>query len=152
MCCLACERVRQARDGENPHVVAENRNSLVVLADDQRYVAYCIVLFKHHKAHMHELSHREQNALFQDVLRVGGAIWAAFTPERINYECLCNRVRHVHWHVIPRYAWDPEPESPIWLRPKDERNTGVGRAQLSRLVKRLQAQLTDFSSKEALDG
>ena len=29
---------------------------------------------------------------------------AAFQPDRINYAHLANRLHHVHWHVVPRYA------------------------------------------------
>jgi diadenosine tetraphosphate (Ap4A) HIT family hydrolase len=33
---------------------------------------------------------------------------------RINYECLGNQVAHVHWHVIPRHASDPDPRNAVW--------------------------------------
>ena len=31
-----------------------------------------------------------------------------FRSVRINYENLGNQLHHIHWHVIPRYADEPE--------------------------------------------
>jgi diadenosine tetraphosphate (Ap4A) HIT family hydrolase len=32
----------------------------------------------------------------------------------MNYELLGNQVPHIHWHLIPRLADDPEPRWPVW--------------------------------------
>src|SRR5206468_9134801 len=35
-------------------------------------------------------------------------------PRKMNYEALGNTVGHLHWHLFPRYEWDPHPKRPIW--------------------------------------
>ena len=36
------------------------------------------------------------------------AIETAFRPHKLNYELLGNQVPHLHWHLFPRYADDPD--------------------------------------------
>src|SRR5207302_3944918 len=38
----------------------------------------------------------------------------AFKPRKMNYEVLGNTVGHLHWHLFPRYEWDPNPKRPTW--------------------------------------
>ncbi|MGH2942461.1 MAG: HIT family protein [Solirubrobacteraceae bacterium] len=53
------------------------------------------------------LTFAERDELWSVVLpRLSAALTAAFAPDRLNYAHLANRQRHVHWHVVPRYAPD----------------------------------------------
>jgi diadenosine tetraphosphate (Ap4A) HIT family hydrolase len=45
---------------------------------------------------------------------VARAVARAFAPRKLNYELLGNTVPHLHWHVLPRYADDPNPLRPVW--------------------------------------
>ncbi len=141
MTCLACDRIQQIREKRNAFFIAELRESYAVLADDQRYIGYTILLLKNHIEHLHELSQEKQLSLFKDVTDVANAIIAAFHPIRLNYECLGNSLAHIHWHIIPRYDWDPELARPIWVRPKEERRVGVTPDVLSELVSKLRGEL-----------
>jgi diadenosine tetraphosphate (Ap4A) HIT family hydrolase len=141
MTCLICDRIEQIREQKNAFFVAELKESYAVLADDQRYVGYTVLLLKDHVEHLHELSQERQLSLFQDVSDVTSAMVAAFDPLRINYECLGNSLAHIHWHVIPRYDWDPDPTRPIWVRSKEERQAGVSPDELPRLVSKLRVEL-----------
>jgi diadenosine tetraphosphate (Ap4A) HIT family hydrolase len=38
----------------------------------------------------------------------------ALRPLKINMASLGNKVAHVHWHIIPRFADDPHFPEPIW--------------------------------------
>ena len=69
------------------------------------------------------------------------AVRKGFAPVRINYECLGNTLAHIHWHVIPRFEWDPQPESPIWVRSKEERNIGVEPERLAFLLDKMRSRV-----------
>jgi diadenosine tetraphosphate (Ap4A) HIT family hydrolase len=131
--CFACKRIDRIHKGENPYFVAELSESYVVLADDQRYEGYCILALKDHHEHLSELPVKQQLGLFEDVIRTAKVIKSLFRPVRLNYECLGNTLHHVHWHVIPRYDWDPDLKRPIWIRPEEERRIGVDPEKLREL-------------------
>ncbi len=42
------------------------------------------------------------------------AIARVFQPVKMNYELLGNQVPHIHWHLVPRLATDPDLRQPIW--------------------------------------
>lgn len=141
MSCLACDRIAGIRAGTNPYFVAELPEAFVVLADDQRYEGWSILLLKDHAEHLADLPVDRQTNLFADVAHAAAAVRHAFAPVRINYECLGNGLPHIHWHVIPRYAWDPQPGWPVWVRPVEERAVGVEPDRLRTLVTRMQSTL-----------
>lgn len=88
--------------------------SIAILAHDQFYPGYSLVIAKSHATELYQLPERESTQYFQDMLRVARAMAAAFTPNKMNYELLGNTVGHLHWHLFPRYAWDPNPTRPTW--------------------------------------
>jgi diadenosine tetraphosphate (Ap4A) HIT family hydrolase len=141
MGCLGCERIALSRSGRNADFVAELSESLVTLADEQAYRGYCILYLKDHEEDLAALSFERQGRLWDDVARVAAALRREFAPDRVNYACLGNMLRHVHWHVTPRYADDPEPQHPIWVRPLAERRVGLPGAERTELVKRLRKAL-----------
>ncbi|HJQ84792.1 MAG TPA: HIT family protein [Candidatus Binatia bacterium] len=141
MACSACARVASIAAGTNPDFIATLAESHVTLADEQAYPGYCILLLKDHHEHLAELPRERQSRLWDDVAQVAGALQRELAPVRINYACLGNFVTHVHWHVIPRYADDPEAQHPIWVRPLAERRMTLPEAERRRLVARLRAAL-----------
>jgi diadenosine tetraphosphate (Ap4A) HIT family hydrolase len=120
--CSACQRITACRAGTHPGFIAELSESLAVLHDHQGYEGWCVLLLKDHHEHLHLLPLARQARLAEDVARTAAAIAGAFTPRRINYECLGNQLAHIHWHVIPRYESprDPDPKNVVWVRPAAE--------------------------------
>lgn len=141
MSCAGCDRIAAARAGRNPDFVAELAESVVILADEQAYRGYCILYLKDHHENLAALSFERQERLWNDVARVATALHRDLAPARINYACLGNMLRHVHWHVTPRYADDPEPLHPIWVRPFAERRVALPAAERDDLVKRIRKAL-----------
>jgi diadenosine tetraphosphate (Ap4A) HIT family hydrolase len=143
MDCFACDRIAQIRRGENPHFIAELAESYVVLADEQAYNGWCILLLKDHHEHLASLSLRRQSRLWEDVAKVAAAMTRELEPARINYECLGNELHHIHWHVIPRYANDPAPQEPVWMRSRDERHVILTPDHEAALVAKLRRALQE---------
>jgi diadenosine tetraphosphate (Ap4A) HIT family hydrolase len=141
MDCSACARIASIAQGRNPDFVATLSASHVTLADEQAYRGYCILLLKDHHEHLDALPMPRQRALWDDVMRVAAALRRETAPARINYACLGNFVTHVHWHVIPRRADDPEPANPIWVRPLSERRVALPPAERDALIARLRRAL-----------
>jgi diadenosine tetraphosphate (Ap4A) HIT family hydrolase len=134
MDCSACTRIARIRDGKNPDFIATLSESHVTLADEQAYRGYCLLLLKDHHDHLDHLPLERQVRLWEDVTQVAAAVRSRLEPVRLNYACLGNYVTHVHWHVIPRYADDPEPQHPIWVRPLDERRVMPPGPERARLI------------------
>ena len=135
--CSGCDRIARIGGGKNPDFVVELAESYVTLADEQAYRGYCILLLKDHHEDLTALPLERQVRLFEDVSRVATAMQRVLEPERINYACLGNMLRHIHWHVIPRYADDPEAAHPIWVRPLAERRAALARDERQSLVSAL---------------
>jgi diadenosine tetraphosphate (Ap4A) HIT family hydrolase len=119
--------------------IAELPTAMVVLSPDQYYRGYSLVVAKTHAT---ELFHLEDNAggeYFRDMLRVAKAISDAFAPMKMNYELLGNTVPHLHWHVVPRYDWDPNPKRPIWEHQHDLKL--LDSAQYAEIIEAIRAKL-----------
>src|SRR2546426_810888 len=90
--------------------------SIAILAPDQYYRGYTLVVSKTHATELYHLDEHESTQYFRDMLRVAAAVAAAFRPRKMNYEVLGNTVAHLHWHLFPRYDEDPNPKRPTWER------------------------------------
>ncbi len=117
--CPMCQRLGQIQS--DPSFIAEMQTSYAVLGDNQGTRGWCVLLLKEHHEHLADLPVTRQPLIFFDVARLAAAIRSVFPtsgkdggPPRINYECLGNLVPHVHWHIIPRHADDPEPTKAVW--------------------------------------
>jgi diadenosine tetraphosphate (Ap4A) HIT family hydrolase len=101
-----------AKNGTNPYFIKEFEHSIFVIGDHQFYKGYSLILLKDHHEELHLLDKTIQNELFAEVMAAGQAVVDAFNPKKMNYSCYGNEVRHVHWHIFPRYEDDPYPEKP----------------------------------------
>ncbi len=142
--CPACSAVSAARRGEHPALLAEFDETVALLAEHQTYEGWCVLFLKDHEEHLAALDVDRQARIFREVARVGKAVQSEFAPRRINYECLGNLLHHIHWHVIPRHAWDPDPRNTVWVRPAAERESGCDPARRDALVGRLRRALGRF--------
>lgn len=104
----------QSPSGGVSRRVALLPSSVAVLGNDQFYPGYTVVMARRHATELHHLPDAASTAYFQDMLRVARAIDRAFAPRKMNYELLGNTVAHLHWHLFPRYADDPNPTRPTW--------------------------------------
>lgn len=143
--CALCTRLSNHAD---PARIISLDESTVFLADNQGCPGWCTLILHDHHEHLAELPAPRQLRLFSDVARVANAIRAHFPtsgrfgqPPRINYECLGNQAPHIHWHVIPRHADDPDPRNAIWGWPAEQLRGSLAEDGRRELVASLRALL-----------
>src|SRR5262249_37744094 len=120
--CVFCAVVRELLKAETYRrpsggvyrKIAELPASVVILGPDQFYRGYSVVIAKTHATELYHLADAERRQYLDDMVRVARAIEISFHPRKMNYECLGNTVPHLHWHLYPRYADDPNPMRPVW--------------------------------------
>jgi len=80
----------------------------------------------------------------EDMAKAAEAVYGAFQPQKLNYELLGNLDSHMHWHIFPRYANDPDPKNPVSVIPPEVRNaegTRPSKDQLETMKSKLNSEL-----------
>ena len=111
--CPSCAdgRPQSTAFGER-YFTGELCDAYLARADIQRGLT--IAVFRgRHVVEPTDLTDDEAARYGREVLRVGRAIEAAFSPVKLNYNVLGNSVPHLHTHIVPRYADDPRPGWPF---------------------------------------
>ncbi len=143
--CEICERI--ARFGsDNPYLIAELSTGYAVLADNQYYPGYTIFVAKQCVPELHDLPPGVRSRFLEEMAQVAEAVFRACKPRKLNYELLGNSVAHLHWHLFPRYADDPNPRWPVWNNEaflQAPRRPAIAPAELAALLERVQRALED---------
>jgi diadenosine tetraphosphate (Ap4A) HIT family hydrolase len=123
-------------------IVWQDGHCRVVFADDPDYPGYCRVVWREHVAEMSDLSPGGQRHILDVTLAVERALRALMNPDKINLASLGNKVAHLHWHVIARFADDRHFPESIW---GGEQRPGRPRAKPERaaLARRIADELSD---------
>lgn len=77
--------------------------STVYLFKEQSYRGRCNVVFKDHKSEITDLTEEESGLYMNDIRKVAIAIQKAFNPDKINYGAFADTMKHLHFHVVPKY-------------------------------------------------
>lgn len=85
-------------------VVAEGERWRLVLNRNQNLLGKCFLALRRHTEAVPELTADEWRELRVWLGRATRALELAFRPDHFNYAFLQNQDRHVHLHVVPRYA------------------------------------------------
>ena len=86
----------------------------VVRADEPDHPGFLRVVLNAHVKEMTDLPAADQLALMRVVFATEAALREVMAPDKINLASLGNVVPHLHWHVIPRFADDPQFPNPVW--------------------------------------
>ena len=86
------------------------------------YPGFCRVIWREHVREMSDLPGADRDHLMTLVFATETALRALYRPIKINLASLGNVVPHLHWHVVPRFADDPQFPAPIWT--KENRRSG----------------------------
>ena len=147
--CLVCDRIKQIKDGSNQYFVAELPSGYAVLGDFQFYPGYTVFMSRVHATELHDLDKVDRLQFLQDMATVAEAVYRAFKPQKLNYELLGNLDSHMHWHIFPRYANDPDPKNPVSVIPPEVRNAEATRPspdQLTAMKTALRNELSRLDS------
>ncbi|HXC79283.1 MAG TPA: HIT family protein [Candidatus Acidoferrum sp.] len=85
-------------------VLRESDHWRVALNVNQNLLGKLIIVLGHHKEAVVDLTEPEWQDLREQVGWATRRLQTAFAPDHFNYAFLQNQDRHVHLHVIPRYA------------------------------------------------
>lgn len=103
-------------------------HGIAFLGPWQFYHGYCMLVSRTHASELSQLPDAERQAHLNEMTVLARAIEAAFQPHKMNYELLGNVVPHLHWHLLPRSADDPDRLKPVWLAiDQAERDSDVRR-------------------------
>jgi diadenosine tetraphosphate (Ap4A) HIT family hydrolase len=145
--CSICRYISRLH-ASNPDLIAELSTGYAVLGENQLYEGYTIFVAKRCVPELHDLPAAERTTFLDEMARVAEAVFRAFSPRKLNYELLGNSVPHLHWHLFPRYAEDPNPEWPVWNNPEfldAPRRTGVSDDELRARSQRVAWHLREQS-------
>ena len=85
-------------------VLAESEHWRLVLNRNQDLLGKCFLALRRHSEVVAALTPQEWSALQGQLGIATLALQQTFHPDHFNYAFLQNQDRHVHLHVIPRYA------------------------------------------------
>ena len=113
--CPFCQKLARLHELPTDELVWQFPNSVALLGPWQYYHGYCILIARRHATELFHLADDERRAYLEELTLLARAIMDCFHPHKLNYELLGNQVPHLHWHVFPRSAEDPERLRPVWL-------------------------------------
>jgi diadenosine tetraphosphate (Ap4A) HIT family hydrolase len=113
--CLFCDKLLRLADLPADEVVWPFPHSIALLGPWQYHTGYCVLVARRHATELHALPPADRYAFLDEMVTLARAIDAAFRPRKLNYELLGNQVPHLHWHLFPRRADDPETRKAVWL-------------------------------------
>jgi diadenosine tetraphosphate (Ap4A) HIT family hydrolase len=145
--CPFCRKLADPHGWPAGDVVWRFPHSAAVLGPCQFYTGYCVLVSN---AHATELSHLGtiRAAFLDEMATLAEAIEAVFRPHKLNYELLGNQVPHLHWHLFPRSADDPDRLRPVWFAleraetdPAEKARLETGPAHRTMIAGRLRERL-----------
>ncbi len=154
--CPMCRKVAAAGELPGHEVVWQFPHSVAFLGPWQFYHGYCLLVSRSHATELSRLPDPERRAYLDEMCLLARAVEAACRPHKLNCELLGNQVPHLHWHLFPRYADDPDALRPVWLAldraERDEaarRRLEAGRQDRATTATALRQVLHDMGSPRA---
>ena len=85
-------------------ILVESTHWRLVLNHNQNLLGNCFLVLRRHLEAVTDMSSEEWADLHRESARATEALKVVFQPDHFNYPFLQNQDRHVHLHIIPRYA------------------------------------------------
>src|SRR5262245_13611142 len=113
--CPFCCKLAQLAELPAEDVVWRFPHSVALLGPWQYYHGYCLLVARQHARELFGLDDLTRRAYLDEMTLLARAIADCFRPHKLNYELLGNLVPHLHWHLFPRSASDPDRLRPVWF-------------------------------------
>jgi diadenosine tetraphosphate (Ap4A) HIT family hydrolase len=152
--CPFCQKLAVPDGWPEGDVVWRFPHAVAVLGPWQFYTGYCVLVAREHAAELSELG-PNRAAFLNEMAQLAEAIGACFRPLKLNYELLGNQVPHLHWHLFPRSATDPDRLRAVWFEleragdPAEKRRLEQGTVPRADAVARLRQWLTEHGAPSA---
>lgn len=127
--CPFCQKLAAPDGWAEGDVVWRFPHSVAVIGPWQRYTGYCVLVSREHATELSQLS-ANRGAFLAEMALLAEAIENCFRPHKLNYELLGNQVPHLHWHIFPRSADDPECLQPVWFALERAKTDAAEKASL----------------------
>lgn len=85
-------------------VLATSQYWRLILNRNQNLLGKCFLVLRRHLEAVPQLDSAEWQELHPQLAATTRALQHAFQPDHFNYAFLQNQDRHIHMHIIPRYA------------------------------------------------
>ena len=141
--CMFCLKLADPIGWPEGDIVHRFPHSIAVLGPWQYFTGYCMLVARDHASELSQLGDKRA-AFLGEMALLAEAIEACFQPHKLNYELLGNVVPHLHWHLFPRSASDPDRLRPVWFAldkaetdPAEKKRLETGTASRSEAATRL---------------
>jgi len=101
---------------DRDHLVWQDKHCRVITGNDPDYPGYCLVIWNEHVAEMSDLDACARRHFMDVVFAVESSLRTLMNPDKINLASFGNKVPHLHWHVIARFADDRHFPESVWGR------------------------------------
>jgi len=128
--CPLCAKLADLAALPPGDVVWEFPHSVALLGPWQFYKGYCVLVSRSHATELNHLVVSERRGYLDEMCLLAWAIEKAVAPAKLNYELLGNQVPHLHWHLFPRSADDPNRLRPVWFALDEAERDPISRRQM----------------------
>jgi diadenosine tetraphosphate (Ap4A) HIT family hydrolase len=153
--CPFCQKLAGPNGWPATDVVWEFPHAVAVLGPWQFYPGYCLLVSREHASELSQLG-AARGPFLGEMALLAEAVEVCFRPHKLNYELLGNQVPHLHWHLFPRSADDPDRLKPVWFAlaaadtgPAEKARLEAGPVPRAEAAARLRRWLTDNSAPRA---
>lgn len=114
--CFYC--VKDSRLTDIMIKVCDLEASTLYMFKEQTYRGRLLVAYKEHQSEICDLTDEERNAFMKDVARAAKAMHEAFKPHKVNYGAYGDTMKHLHYHLVPKYEGGPDFGGTFQMNPR----------------------------------
>jgi diadenosine tetraphosphate (Ap4A) HIT family hydrolase len=95
-----------------------------IVLTDEPMIGYCRLIWNQHVVEWSDLDPISQIEGMRGLSATESLLRSLLKPTKMNLASFGNKVAHLHWHIIPRFADDAFFPEPVWGQ---KQRTEVGR-------------------------